>query len=434
MTTASLPRPPQPMWRITRHVVSWLWLACAALAAGAMGAVTFFAAARVTSHIWLMILAALALCLTLATGLAWPGWRGLGIRLALRAALATGAATTLALALLAALTIFKPLAAPQVLPPLPDGAAYWDLPTGSRIAYQRVPAVGAPRPTPFIMLHGGPGAFGVTSIGAAYYGSLAGNGFDVYLYDQAGSGHSARLPDPLQYTVDRHVADLEAIRQQIGAEQVVLIGDSWGAILAANYMTVHPERVARVIFTSPGPMSRADTPKGGVTPAARLSPDRQQQSQALLNAPRLVAWRLLMEINFEAATHFIPEAELDGFADRLMASFIDGAVYDVANLARGPDFIGFGWWSMTMTNVDMNLRARDPHLFLPRNRTPALVLRGEYDYIPARVAEAYRTSLPNASLVNVPNAGHLLYDEQPELFLAIVRAFLLDQPLPLPAQ
>jgi len=38
----------------------------------------------------------------------------------------------------------------------------------------------------------------------------------------------------------------------------VLLGDSWGATLAANYMAAHPQRVARVIFTSPGPMSRAD--------------------------------------------------------------------------------------------------------------------------------------------------------------------------------
>ena len=79
--------------------------------------------------------------------------------------------------------------------------------------------------------------------GRAWYASLAQRGFDVYVYDQTGSGLSARLNDPRAYTVARHVADLEAIRQTIGAARMILIGDSWGATLAANYIAAHPDRV-----------------------------------------------------------------------------------------------------------------------------------------------------------------------------------------------
>jgi pimeloyl-ACP methyl ester carboxylesterase len=70
-------------------------------------------------------------------------------------------------------------------------------------------------------------------------GALA--GFDVYAYDQIGAGRSARLADVKAYTVARHVADLEAIRTTIGAEKIVLIGNSWGGTLAANYLAAHPE-------------------------------------------------------------------------------------------------------------------------------------------------------------------------------------------------
>jgi len=122
---------------------------------------------------------------------------------------------------------------------------YWNLPTGSRLAYVHVPAQGAAKRTALLFLHGGPGAYQVSEFkrGRAWYASLAQRGFDVYVYDQTGSGLSARLNDPRAYTVARHVADLEAIRQTIGAARMILIGDSWGATLAANYIAAHPDRV-----------------------------------------------------------------------------------------------------------------------------------------------------------------------------------------------
>lgn len=417
-------------WPGFRCVAGLFLLTLAVFAGGGSGVVLFFAEAWVTSSVLMMTLAALLGCLVLSSGMAWLAFRTLRTRPYVRAAIATAAATAVMLAMVAALTIFKPVAAPQRLAPLPSGAAYWDLPTGSHIAVLHVPAQDAPKAPPLILVHGGPGAFEVTASGAAYYGALTRGGFDVYLYDQIGSGHSARLADPWEYTVDRHVADLEAVRQQIGAERVVLLGESWGATLVANYMAVYPEHVARVIFTSPGVISRTDWP-GSLTPASRLPIDQQQRSNALFAHPRFHAWQILLQRNVQAAYQFIPEAELDGFADVWIASFVDGATCGPERQARQDLSAGFGFWSMTMTNRDMSERRFDPHPALATNHTPALILRGECDYIPAPVAAAYKDTLPNASLVAVPHAGHLMYYEQPQWYLAAVRAFLLEQPLPI---
>ncbi|WP_317986001.1 hypothetical protein [Streptomyces sp. 5-10] len=49
---------------------------------------------------------------------------------------------------------------------------------------------------------------------------------------------------PTGYTVARQVADLEAARRRIGANRVVLLGSSWGATLAAEYMAAHQLTVA----------------------------------------------------------------------------------------------------------------------------------------------------------------------------------------------
>jgi pimeloyl-ACP methyl ester carboxylesterase len=128
-----------------------------------------------------LVTAAVAGLLTLvgaATATTRPGWllaAGLGTFLAVTAAgvaLATRrlpdsrrrrarltgfAAAALAGVAVFVVTVLLPVGDPR-LPPAPvAGQRQWALPTGSRIAYVRVPAAGRPRPTPVVFLHGGPG-------------------------------------------------------------------------------------------------------------------------------------------------------------------------------------------------------------------------------------------------------------------------------------
>ena len=113
---------------------------------------------------------------------------------------------------------------------------YWDLPTHSRVAYLEFNASGERRTYPIVFLHGGPGAY-VVSIEPTtrVLSQLRQDGFDVYVYDQVGGGLSQRLPDITQYTVARHVADLEAIRREIRAEKLIIsIGSGHGAQASAR--------------------------------------------------------------------------------------------------------------------------------------------------------------------------------------------------------
>lgn len=77
---------------------------------------------------------------------------------------------------------------------------FWSLPTGSTIAYTKLE--GSDGGTPIIALHGGPGGY-VHSRDIETLGALADAGFDVYLYDQIGSGLSARLENIRDYTAGR---------------------------------------------------------------------------------------------------------------------------------------------------------------------------------------------------------------------------------------
>ena len=65
-------------------------------------------------------------------------------------------------------------------------------------------------------------------------------------YDQRGTGASRARND--DYSVAAHIADLEALRIELGAEKLDLVGHSWGGLLAQLYAIEHAERVASLLL------------------------------------------------------------------------------------------------------------------------------------------------------------------------------------------
>jgi pimeloyl-ACP methyl ester carboxylesterase len=280
---------------------------------------------------------------------------------------------------------------------------------------------------------GGPGEEDVADTSQTqFFGQLARLGYDVYFYDQIGSGLSARLADPGQYTLARHVADLEAIRAHIGVQQVILMGASWGGTLVATYMATYPHHVAKAIFTSPAPINEAEwSDEGSIT--SRLSAAAQQQyHQMLFETPRFAAWYLLGRINPQAAHSLVSDREADAFFNTFLQLISQATVCDPAHLPKG-QAQGNGFYDNIFTTTDAQTRHGNvnPRTLLASNHTPTLILTGACNYIKWAVTWQYKTTLPNSTLLYFPHAGHVIYLDQPGLYLASLRAFLLGTPLPL---
>jgi len=75
---------------------------------------------------------------------------------------------------------------------------------------------------------------------------------DVAYLEQRGCGRSAR-PGAGAYSLDAYINDIELLREQEGAERVVLIGHAWGSYCALEYAMRYPERVDALVLISPIP-------------------------------------------------------------------------------------------------------------------------------------------------------------------------------------
>jgi pimeloyl-ACP methyl ester carboxylesterase len=105
-----------------------------------------------------------------------------------------------------------------------------------------------------VWLHGGPG--GAERPLFRYFNGDLEQRFLVAYYDQRGAGRSF---DPgastTSLTVAQHVADLDRIvnhlRAQYRRDRILLVGHSWGAVLAMLYAQAHPAKVLGLVCAAP---------------------------------------------------------------------------------------------------------------------------------------------------------------------------------------
>jgi len=249
-----------------------------------------------------------------------------------------------------------------------------------------------------VVLHGGPGAS--HDYLRPGFDRLA-NGRTLVYYDQRGGGQSP-VPPGTPVGWQEQVADLEALRESWGLEQLTICGYSWGGLLAMLYATEHADRVARLALVSPAPAWRAARLEFEATFSARnMSPALQAERAALRDSG-------LRERDPEAYQRRLFELSVVPY-------FVD------PSLVR--QLTSFRVIARTQQEVWSSLGDYDLRPRLAQLDMPSLVLHGQEDVIPAWAAEEAATLL-GAEWHLLSPCGHCPHVEQPEAFVRAVDGFL----------
>jgi proline iminopeptidase len=270
-----------------------------------------------------------------------------------------------------------------------------------------------------MVLHGGPGVPDLAANQRAFE-PFTEFGADVYLYTQLGTGASSRLSDPRGYSRQRDAADLEALRQALGLERVVLIGHSYGGALAAQYLTEHPDRVAALILVSPAPLDPSDHSGDRLT--LRLSTSERMHIYRSLALPRALTAYALLQINPRAAHSYFPDAEAD-FRNDMVVQGAAPALHCTGSRTnepvRGTGFYAAQYPQSATMNEQLDVRSRMAGI-----PVPTLILKGSCDYLSWSSVLDYRNYLPNSSLLYFPDTGHNLHQDKPEIVRDTIVSFL----------
>jgi pimeloyl-ACP methyl ester carboxylesterase len=248
-----------------------------------------------------------------------------------------------------------------------------------------------PRDAPaVIMLHG----FGASLDTWEPWASALSTRYRVIRFDLPGFGLTGADPTG-DYTDAREMKILADLMDQLGIGRASLIGNSLGGRIAWNFAALHPDRVTRLVLVSPD---------GFASPG--FDYDKPPKTPLMMRLLPYVAPRGLLKANL-AAAYARPEAlsktTLTRYRDMLLAPGVRPAI-----LAR-------------MGQVILH----DPAPTLARIQAPTLLLWGEKDaMIPISNAADYLRDMPKATLVRLPNLGHVPFEEDPVRSVVPVERFL----------
>jgi len=245
-----------------------------------------------------------------------------------------------------------------------------------------------------VYLHGGPSnmADGGYSLDALAVGRT------LFSFDQRSGGRSQLLDDPTRMTADYYVRDLEALRQHFGLERMALVGQSWGASLAAMYTAKHPDAVTRLVLLSPA------------LPASRFWPERLAKTTAAVGEAGM---RRLAELDYEM--RIAPDNRVAALCKESNEILFHAYLNDVSALKRMP--VGYCDFSPAALRHELDapaLLSKGDFDLLPMLTTlkqPTLVVEGADTKMPIEATRAWATALPNSHLLLVPNASHITWLE-----------------------
>lgn len=257
---------------------------------------------------------------------------------------------------------------------------------------------------PLVALHGGPGLDG--SVWFPGLDPLAAAGWHVLALDQRANGRSD-AGDPGRWTVSQMAADVEVLIGALGLEQPVVMGWSFGSFVTQCHMARHGSAAAYVLL---GTVAEPGALDGVWERLARFEPvalreqvtrswERETSVQTAAECRRLLA----DQRPFHVAE---PEGPLVAWLNEN-----DRVVYRPDVLRH---FAAGGDYGMEDLRDELGTCTE-----------PVLVLSGAHDRTtPAASAHELAVLLPNAEEVVLERSAHMLPYEQPEEFLAALRAFL----------
>ena len=232
----------------------------------------------------------------------------------------------------------------------------------------------------------------------------------IVYYDQRGRGRSFAGEIPA-VTIDSEVADLDAVRVAVGADRAVVLGHSWGVLVALEYASAHPDRVSGLVLMNAAPVGPDGRDALRRELARRRTPKEMARMQALRQDPDYQRGDLALDAEYYRI-HFRPAMrrpdQLEDVVGRLRRAFTEAGVVT----ARAIETSLYGQtWDLAGYDLEARLRQID---------VPALVIAGAEDFIPPSVPSDIARAMPRAELVVLEDCGHFAYLDHPDRIAALV--------------
>ncbi|SDR93025.1 alpha/beta fold hydrolase [Gramella sp. MAR_2010_147] len=246
---------------------------------------------------------------------------------------------------------------------------------------------------PVLIINGGPG---MNSNGFAPLAEMISGNNTTIIYDQRGTGKSVlKELNASNISIDLMVEDIETLRKNLGYDQWIILGHSFGGMLAYAYAAKYPAKVKAMIQSHSGGMSLRNV--GSFNVMNRLT---EAESDSLVHYFAMMQTTPGNPRFEKKRAYFMAKAYLNGdeheeaIAERLMQV--------------NRDLNRLIWDQMRLDNFDKTAEMKN-------FQNKVLILHGLQDVVPVAVAEKAHQILPNSQLIKMEDCGHYGWLDQPEI-------------------
>jgi proline iminopeptidase len=273
---------------------------------------------------------------------------------------------------------------------------------GGNVWFKRV---GGGRGLPLLAVHGGPG------LPHNYISSLErlANEREVIFWDQLGCGNSERPSNVDLWTMERSVAEMDAVVKTLGLNRFHIFGNSWGGMLAQQYvLDVTSGAVSLTISNSIASIPRFSEMvarlKTELDPATQSAIDRHEAAGTTYSAEYQAAIRTWNETYLCRRLPWPRELQE---AYRGMGAQIFETMF-------GPsDF-----------HIVGTIRSWDVLDRLPEIALPTLVLAGRFDECAPEHTWEMHQRIDGSRFELFESSAHMPFIEEPHRFDQVMREFL----------
>ncbi|HPQ29064.1 MAG TPA: proline iminopeptidase-family hydrolase [Desulfobacteraceae bacterium] len=259
---------------------------------------------------------------------------------------------------------------------------------------------------PLLTVHGGPGA------PHQYLNPLQAlaNQRPVIFYDQLGCGRSDRPEDKNLWTVERFTEELDMLRHTLQLEKVHLLGQSWGSMLAVEYiLRKKPSGIQSLILSGPylsSPLWAKDQRNW-----IDQLPNKTKQTILKCEASEDFTNPAYQDVVMEFYKRHL--CRMDPWPPELYQS-MEQMSTDVYQYMWGPS-------EFTLTGT---LKEADLTPQLPLLNLPVLLTCGQFDEAHPQTVALFKKLIPGARMHTFRGASHSHILEQPQRVRRTLCSFL----------
>jgi pimeloyl-ACP methyl ester carboxylesterase len=247
-----------------------------------------------------------------------------------------------------------------------------------------------------VFIHGFGGSTFSWRLNAPFF---AGQGYRVVSLDMKGFGLSYE-DSASDYSHPEQARLLAEVLARLGVDRAYLVGHSMGTSVMLYFAHLYPERVLGLISAA----GAAQLDEGGLHPSVLLHFGPFRRIGEVFLTRYVTKERLGQILSSAYYRKDIVTAEVvDGYYNRLVT----------------------GQWAQSLLGMTRDMSKNAISFPLEDITFPTLILRGENDnWVKQADLDRWRNQIPSAEFHAIPETGHLLMEEDPELFNNMVLAFL----------